>query len=100
MAVDKFGQCAVVYACTMFVHPELQIIDFDSEPLHGSLFGKVSMRVRELSDQCRSRGSVVFVSEALLQHARAAGLICEPVPDGTEPEELLLSAATIPALGR
>jgi hypothetical protein len=77
----------------------LLIIYFDSEPLHGSLFAKVGSRVRELSDQCHARGSVVFVPVALKQHANAAGLICEAWPDGIKPEELLLSASNHSSAG-
>jgi hypothetical protein len=51
--------------------------------------------------QCRAQGSVVFVSEALLPHARASGLVCEMVPkDFAKPEELLLSASTHSAAGQ
>jgi Terminase large subunit, T4likevirus-type, N-terminal len=77
LAVDKFGQCAVVYSARPFTGPGLLIIDFDSEPLHGNLFSKIGSRVRELSDQCRARMSVIFVPVALKHHADAAGLYCE-----------------------
>lgn len=94
LAVDKDGGAAVVYAATMWTGPALLLLDFDTSPLSVSLFPRIGARVRELTVQCKARGSVVFVPSKLLSHAQAVGLICEPVPAELDPAELLLSAGS------
>lgn len=100
LAIDKFGAAAVIYSATTWTGPPLLIVDFDAEPLGIALFPRVGDRVRALSAQCRARGSVVFVPATLIDHARAVGLVCEPVPDDMEPEELLLSAGSHSMAGK
>ena len=94
LALGKNGDMAVVYSAKTFSGPELLILDFDAGPLHGSLFGDIANRTRELHDQCRARWRAIFVSPGLVRHASEFGVQTVEIPDHLRPEELLLSATT------
>jgi hypothetical protein len=104
LAVDKFGNSAVIYAALM--HPgtgaPLLILDFEVGPISISVFPRIGERVHGLATQCRATGgSCVFIWPAdLINHAQSVGLVCMEVPDEIIPEELLLSASNHVSAGK
>jgi hypothetical protein len=99
LVVEKTGMAAVVFAAKMWTGPALLILDYDVQPLSGSLLADIVARVREFAGQCRSRGYVVMIPESMLLHARAIGLPAEAIPAHIKAEDLLLSTANFTAAG-
>jgi hypothetical protein len=95
LAVDKCGQAAVIYAAKPWTGPALLILDFDVQPLSGSLLADIGVRAREFAEQCRARAYLMMIPEPMLLHAQAVGLPAEAIPAHIKPEELLLSSAAL-----
>ena len=101
LIVDDSGTSAYVIGALDQASPNcLFICDFAVEPLGREIFVAIGSKMDELVRRCRAtNGAALFVHEALVAHARVAGVRAELIPKEFEAEDRLLSVAGHVAAG-